>query len=99
MFLTPRPDDQQRRLASPEANIFNKSDFAVVIKNQTAYQIADVSPARLKLRSLAPRHLQCAAYQGLGVGDRIHSRELQRQAILVRPQLFNLQLPPGVIRS
>jgi hypothetical protein len=70
-----------------------------MVKNYASNQVADVSPTRLKLRSLASRHLQFAAYQVFRVGDRINSRELQSQTILVRPQLFDPQLPPGFILS
>jgi len=92
-----RADNQQRRFARAKLNFFNLANLAACIKYRAADQVAYVIPSCFELCPLTLRNLQFAAYQNLGIGDRINSRELQNQVTLVRPELFNQQFASAVV--
>ena len=91
------PDNQQRRFPGAELHILNFSDLAVTVEDYASNQIADISPTRLKLGALLARHLKLAANEFFRVGNRIHAREFQNQATLVRPKFFNSEFAPVAV--
>src|ERR1700731_723126 len=90
--------NQERRFARSKFNILNASDVAAAIKHCTTHQVANVIPARLQLRALTLRDLQLASHQRFGLGNRIHSGELENQQPFVRPEILPFKLAPGLVR-
>ena len=91
------PNDQQWRFAGSKLDVVNLSNFAVLVEDRTSYEIADIGPTGLKVRSLGLWNLQLATDKRFSVRNRVNRREFQNQETLMRPKLFHFQLPPRSI--